>query len=134
MPKKKGVGRPKTFSSAEELINLFTEFCEDIRSFDKSIYVPSKTDFCLWLKNERGYECDRRTLYNSLNEYFPDIKKDFDAIRADAIVNGGMRGKYQSTMAIFALKNWCGWSDKSEEKEDEGVTVVLSGDAKELAE
>ena len=134
MTKKKTAGRPTTFKSGDDVLNLFTEFCEDIHRTDKSIYIPSKTDFCLWLKNEKSIDCDRRTLYNTLNKYFPDIKKEFDAVRADTLVNGGMRGKYQPTMTIFALKNWCGWADKSEEKEDDGVTVVLSGDAKELAE
>ena len=134
MAKKKTPGRPKTFKSGDEVLNLFTEFCEELYSDDQSIYVPSKTDFCLWLKNEKNFSCDRKTLYTTLSKYFPDIKKEFDEMRGDTLVNGAMRGKYQPTMTIFALKNWCGWADRPEEKEENGITVTLSDEAKELAE
>lgn len=131
MAKKKSAGRPRTFVSGEEVLDLFTEFCEEIHRKDRSIYIPSKTDFALWLKNEKNYSCDRRTLYNALNEYFPEIKKEFDKIRADTLVNGGMRGKYQPTMTIFALKNWCGWADKSEAVTDTKIEVKLDGETEE---
>jgi hypothetical protein len=31
-----------------------------------------------------------------------------------------MLGKYQPTMSIFALKNWCSWSDRPNE-----TTVII---------
>lgn len=134
MAKKKTVGHPKTFESGDEVLNLFTEFCEELYCNDQSIYVPTKTDFCLWLKNEKGFSCDRRTLYNTLNLYFPDIKKEFDEIRGDTLVNGAMRGKYQPTMTIFALKNWCAWTDKTEATVDSKVQVEMSGELEEWSE
>ena len=39
------------------------------------------------------------------------IKREFETIRADVISEGTMLGKYQPTMSIFCLKNWCAWRD-----------------------
>jgi hypothetical protein len=49
-----------------------------------------------------------------LNEYFPTIKKEFERLQSDTIMTGGMLGKYNATMSIFGLKNWCNWKDKAE--------------------
>ena len=102
-------GQPKKFSSAKQLIDLWQDFNEDIRNND-FIVVPNQSNFCRYLKT-RFKEMDRRTIYNSLNKYFPDIKANFEQIQADTIAEGAMLGHYQSTMSIFALKNWCKWND-----------------------
>jgi len=104
--------KPTKFKSAKQLIELWQEFCDEI--VEAEFYtIPSQTSFCKWLTVH--YEgADRKTIYNSLNKIFPDIKKDFEAIRADVIAEGSMLGKYQPTMSIFALKNWCKWTDKQE--------------------
>lgn len=104
--------KPTKFKSAKQLIELWQEFCDEI--VEAEFYtIPSQTSFCKWLTVH--YEgADRKTIYNSLNKIFPDIKKDFEAIRADVIAEGAMLGKYNSTMSIFALKNWCKWTDKQE--------------------
>ena len=47
------------------------------------------------------------------SEYFPTIKKEFEKLQSDTITTGGMLGKYNPTMTIFALKNWCNWKDKA---------------------
>lgn len=124
-------GQPKKFDS-DQLISLWREFCDEIcdEGFKN---VPTQTAFCRWL-NHRYEKTDRKTIYNSLNKYFPEIKKEFDKIQSDVFATGGMLGRYNPTMTIFALKNWCAWTDKAEVHEDEGVTVVLSEEAKELAE
>ena len=104
--------KPTKFKSAKQLIELWQEFCDEIVE-DEFYTIPSQTSFCKWLTVH--YEgADRKTIYNSLNKIFPDIKKDFEAIRADVIAEGSMLGKYNSTMSIFALKNWCKWTDKQE--------------------
>ena len=75
--------------------------------------IPSQTSFCRWLaKNYK--KTDRKTIYNSLNKIFPEIKKEFDRIRGDVIAEGAMLGRYQPTMSIFALKHWCKWTDTPE--------------------
>lgn len=105
-------GQPKKFKNGEELVSLWNDFCNYItdNGFDK---VPTQTAFCRWL-SENYSSVDRKTIYNSLNKYFPTIKKDFERLQSDIITTGGMLGKYNPTMSIFALKNWCNWRDKAE--------------------
>lgn len=104
--------KPNKFESGEQLISLWNDFCNEIidNGFDK---VPTQTAFCRWLA-ENYKETDRKTIYNSLNKIFPTIKKDFEKLQSDTITTGGMLGKYNPTMTIFALKNWCNWKDKAE--------------------
>ena len=113
-----GKGLPKKFKNGQELIKLWTEFCDSIRENDYNA-APTQTAFCRWLA-ENYNSVDRKTIYSTLNDYFPNIKKDFDAIRADVITEGTMLGKYQPTMSIFALKNWCSWTDTPNE-----TTVII---------
>ena len=109
--------KPNKFESGEQLISLWNDFCNEIidNGFDK---VPTKTAFCRWLA-EHYKETDRKTIYNSLNKIFPTIKNDFEKLQSDTITTGGMLGKYNPTMTIFALKNWCKWADKPENENEE---------------
>ena len=109
--------KPNKFESGEQLISLWDDFCNEIidNGFDK---VPTQTAFCKWLADNYE-ETDRKTIYNSLNKIFPTIKKDFDKLQSDTIATGGMLGKYNPTMTIFALKNWCNWADKPENENEE---------------
>ncbi len=111
-------GHPRKFKSGQELINLFSDFCNDIVASDYD-RIPSQTEFCKWLEQKKA-ETDRKTIYNALNKYFPTVKKDFERLQSDLIAQGGMLGKYQSTMSIFVLKNWCKWADKPTEETDTG--------------
>ena len=112
--------KPNKFESGEYLIELWQQFCNSIVENEFNT-VPTQTAFCRWLEKE--YEkTDRKTIYNSLNKIFPSIKKDFEQLQSDVIMQGGMMGKYNPTMSIFGLKNWCGWSDtgkRTDEKEKE---------------
>ena len=112
--------KPNKFESGEQLIELWRQFCNSIVENEFNT-VPTQTAFCRWLEKE--YEkTDRKTIYNSLNKIFPDIKKDFEKLQSDVIMQVGMMGKYNPTMSIFGLKNWCGWSDtgkRTDEKEKE---------------
>ena len=112
--------KPNKFESGEQLIELWRQFCNSIVENEFNT-VPTQTAFCRWLEKE--YEkTDRKTIYNSLNKIFPSIKKDFEQLQSDVIMQGGMMGKYNPTMSIFGLKNWCGWSDtgkRTDEKEKE---------------
>ena len=104
------MGKPKKFENGEQLIELWFDFCDEI---EKSGYkvIPSKTAFSKWLCG-KGKSTDRRTIYNALNIYFPDIKKDFEDIRADVMLQGAMTGRYQAATTIFGLKNFCNWQDR----------------------
>lgn len=105
-------GQPKKFRNGKELIKLFSDFCDSISNNDYTT-VPTQTEFCRWLTKNYA-ECDRRTIYNSLNKYFPNIKKEFEQLQSDTVVTGSMLGHYQPAMSIFALKNWCRWKDREE--------------------
>ena len=117
-------GHPKTFDSAEQLISLWTKFCDSIID-GKFKDVPTQSAFCRWL-SQNYQDTDRKTIYNSLNKYFPNIKKEFEQIQSDTIMQGGMLGFYQPTLSIFGLKNWCGWVDKMETNNTNKTVLDLS--------
>lgn len=121
-------GHPKKFKNGNELIELYSKFCLQIKEngFNE---IPSQTNFCEWLKENYG-NADRKTIYNSLNKYFPTIKKQFEEIQSSLIAEGAMLGKYKETMSIFVLKNWCKWKDKFEEEtgNDTVINIVLPGE------
>ena len=107
-----GAGQPKRFDSGEQLITLWNDFCAEIVEDDYKI-APTLTEFGKWLSVALD-ETDRKTLYNALYKYFPEVKSTVEGARADVVAQGTMLGKYQPSMSIFALKNWCGWADKLE--------------------
>lgn len=104
-------GQPPKFESGEQVITLWLEFCDSIVDGDYK-QIPTQAAFCRWLADSHK-DISERTLYNALYKYFPNIKKEFRQIQSDVIMQGGMLGKYNPTMAIFGLKNWCGWGDSS---------------------
>ena len=130
--------KPNKFESGEYLIELWRQFCNSIVENEFNT-VPTQTAFCRWLEKE--YEkTDRKTIYNSLNKIFPSIKKDFEQLQSDVIMQGGMMGKYNPTMSIFGLKNWCGWSDSGravtgrydEEKSEDALSKALREEAERM--
>lgn len=117
-------GQPKKFRNGKQLVELFRCFCDEIIA-DGFMRVPNQTNFCNWLSQNYS-PCDRKTIYNALNKYFPNIKGEFEQIQSDVIAEGGMLGRYQPTMTIFALKNWCRWQDKPTEDSTHGTDEELS--------
>ena len=130
--------KPFKFENEEQFIELWREFCNSIveNGFNT---VPTQTAFCKWL-GENFEETDRKTIYNYLNKIFPNIKKDFEQMQSDVIMQGGMMGKYNPTMSIFGLKNWCGWSDSGrvvtgrydEEKAEDALSKALREEAERM--
>ena len=117
-------GRPKTFENGEQIIELYKQFCRQIVE-DGFRTTPTLTEFSRWLEGEY-HETDRRTLWKSLNEYYPEVKSEFESIRADIITQGAMLGAYHNSMSIFALKNWCNWKDKTENEVKADTTIDVS--------
>jgi len=119
-------GKPRSFSSAEAIAKAYTDFCNDIKAkFDegKPCQIPSKSNFAEWTG------CDRRTVYLTMEKYYPAIKKQINDIMAETLVEGVSRGIWQPTIIIFALKNWCGWADKVETKSEISGTLEQRYDA-----
>ena len=133
-------GQPKRFESADQMIALWSDFCNEIVQNEFNT-VPTQTAFCRWLSTTYA-DTDRKTIYNSLNKYFPSIKRDFEQLQSDVIMQGGMMGKYNPTMSIFGLKNWCGWSDSGkvsagrydEEKQEDALSKALREEAERMQE
>lgn len=125
-------GHPKTYQSGEELIELWTAYCDEIAE-QGYVQAPTQTDFTRWLAR-RETPADRKTIYTALNRYFPGIKSEFERIRSDTITAGAMLGHYQQTMTIFALKNWCGWTDKQEVGNLDGKPFRQAIDLTELSD
>jgi len=124
--KKSNAGQPKTFESGEQLIELFEAFCEDIKANDYE-ELPTQTAFTRYLR-EHFKTTDRRTIYNALNKYFPNIKKEFEQLQSDIMAQGAAKGKYREAITIFALKNWCKWTDKQEiEAKNVNINDDVSG-------
>lgn len=130
--------KPFKFKNEEQFIGLWRDFCNDIVD-NGFVTVPTQSSFCRWLA-EHYEETDRKTIYNYLNKIFPTIKKDFEQLQSDIIMQGGMLGKYNPTMSIFGLKNWCGWGDNGnnaynrgeEKREDDPLTKALREEAERL--
>lgn len=130
-------GQPRRFESAEDFIELWDEFCCEICDSGYEI-VPTQTSFCKWLR-ENYKATDRRTIYNALNKYFPTIKREFEKIQGDIVAQGAMVGKYQPTMSIFALRNWCNWGDHgmvadygAQSEEEDALSKSLREEAERL--
>lgn len=132
---KENRGKPRRWRSAGALLGDWQEYCDYIVENDFCC-VPTWTDFARWL-DKRGGGVDRKTIFNALYKYFPEIKKEMSEMRADILVQGAALGKYRSTpMCIFALKNWCGWVDRQEMKSDNctKVEVILPEDVDQYAD
>lgn len=104
--------KPNKFESEEQFIDLLSCFLDELVQNDYNI-SPTQTEFCKWL-SVNFKDTDRKTIYNTLTKIFPKLKKIWEQMISDVIAQGAMLGKYNSTMSIFALKNWCGWADKIE--------------------
>ena len=78
--------------------------------------TPTFFGFYRFVKEKK--ECSYHTIRRCFDEYWADIKKDFEEIRADLLSRGASIGVYNTTMIIFALKNWCHWKDKVETEPD----------------
>lgn len=112
-------GKPPVFNSPEELISRFEDFIEHISDIDYAVF-PTKRQFAKFLG------ITQRTLYNYIDVYFPEIKKQWQEMLADCISEGITAGKYPVNYSIFAEKNLCGWTDRQENTVQQTVTKVAS--------
>jgi len=111
-------GRPRAFKTEKDVIDAFRKFCDHIRA-DGFVETPTKLNFSTWMG------IDISTVFRTLNLYCNAIKKDYDAILSEVLTEGAMTGKYQPTMTIFCLKNWCDWTDRQEQKIDMKASMTI---------
>jgi hypothetical protein len=119
------VGRPRSFSSIEELESRIDDYFEKCESLEKP---PTMSG----LAYELGI--DRKTLinYSRKEEYFHAYKKARDRVEAsmeDLLLSGKA-----TAGVIFSFKNNFGWADKQEitetSKSSQSVTVNIVEDKK----
>lgn len=106
-------GRPKAFEK-EEFKELVLEYMNHIYDMQNKGGQDTPTFFGFYRYVSEKTECSYHTVRRCFDEYWADIKKDFEEIRGDLISRGASMGVYNVTMSIFALKNWCHWKDKAE--------------------
>ena len=116
---KKSRGRPRLFTNEqfEQYVYDYFEYIYNSQS-EEIADIPTFYGFFRFVKEKKP--CSYRTIRTYFDEFLPDIKKDFENIRSDLLVRGTSLGKYQPTIVIFALKNWCSWSDRPNE-----ATVII---------
>lgn len=125
---KRGPGQPMTFER-DEFYEYVLEYISEIYEGqdDGRRDMPTFYGFYLFLKQRK--DCSYHTVRRCFDEYWADIKKDFTELRGDVVARGASLGVYNSTMAIFALKNWCNWKDKQEIEQDinaKGLEVTIN--------
>lgn len=106
-------GQPKKFKK-DEFKDYVLEYMNYI--YDKQDVgekdTPTFFGFYRYVRQYR--ECSYHTIRRCFDEYWADIKKEFEEMRGDLLSRGASIGVYNVTMIIFALKNWCNWKDKPE--------------------
>lgn len=114
-----GAGKPREYDSADDFLKAFTDFNDYVVDNDFDM-LPTMRNFAKWAG------IDQRTVYNYKDKYFPESKKDYQQILSDTLTEGAIVGKYDKTMTIFCLKNWCDWADKREDKVEHKKTKLVT--------
>ena len=99
------MGRPKQYTDKfiEDLGNEMVIWFEE----EDNIFIK---DFFL----SKGLHSQNASEFASVNQKFSDALKRAKEMQESKIAKGGLTGKYNSTFAIFTLKNVAGWRDKQE--------------------
>ena len=116
-------GQPREFRSGEHLVKCIGEFCEDIIETGYPV-LPSKTEFCRWYVRQYKRKICTRTVWVSMAVYYPEVAADIKEMLGDVLAQGAALGKWNATITIFVLKNWCSWSDKREPDEAAAVDGI----------
>ena len=133
---KKSKGQPKVFEE-QEFKDLVLMYLDQVYQEQSEEEPDVPTFFGFYQFVSRKKKCSYHTVRRCFDEYWADIKKDFQDVRSDLIMRGAMLCKYNATMSIFGLKNWCGWSDSgsTNNKTDEPIVEdALTKALKEEAE
>ena len=111
-------GQPKTFTK-QEFKDFVFEYMDFIYDKQENSLKDTPTFYGFYRFVREKKECSYHTIRRCFDEYWADIKKEFEDIRADLLSRGAIIGIYNPTMTIFALKNWCKWADKPENENEE---------------
>jgi hypothetical protein len=119
-------GRSKKFKEKEfeeYVYNYLEEKYNEIKSKDAEL--PTIYGCFRYIRQFK--DCSFRTVRRCFEEYWTDIKKEFEFMRADLLVIGAAKNRYNIAIVIFALKNWCKWKDNQNEEhiQDNTINIVM---------
>lgn len=114
-----GAGSKRAFESGQQLIDELEKYCDYLKSINYQEY-PTKMGFADFCGKNRS------TVWNAVNNFYPEIKKQWQETIEQVLVNGVNAGVYHVTMTIFILKNWCEWTDKRETVTTEKKPAIAS--------
>jgi len=118
------MARPRKYETVEQLESAIEAYFEDAESREVPYTVEGLAVAC---------GVDRRTIlnYEKTDEFFPTIKEAKDKV-LQHLQEYAIKGKYNSAMTIFNLKNNYGFVDKKEVetsgKTDTELTVNIVED------
>lgn len=118
------MGRPRAFATVEELQQGIDDYIASATADGDPVTV-SGLAYALGV--------DRKTINNYSHDdaFFPTIKRAVQFIEADK-AKKMLKGEYNTTAAIFDLKNNHGWKDEKHVKEDSQQEVRHSYDEQAL--
>ena len=114
-----GAGNKPIYENETEFLQALQTYIYDIANngYEK---LPTKTDFA------RTNNISISTVFSYFNKLSTSQKKEWEMALSDTITEGVNLGKYNTTMSIFALKNWCNWADKNEQKVETSTKQLVS--------
>lgn len=135
--------KAKIFEDSEEVLTAFEGFCAYIRNhnFMKEFerpdgetglmpIVPNITNLSLWLG------ISRRSMRVALQNMSAEQEREYKSMLSDLLSDGALVGAYNTSSAIFTLKNLCDWADKREDRvvkvEDTSSVEEAEANLKEL--
>lgn len=112
----------RTFNSVEEVLIGFEAYCDYVRKQNytevKEVggtvmpvpIVPNVLNFSAWLG------VSRRVVHRVMMNATDYEKREYQSMLSELISGGGLVKAYDTSMAIFTLKNLCDWADKREDR------------------
>ena len=115
MKKKNKVGRPRIFSSPEEMMDKALEFQKVCLESGRPFLVIG---FASWM----GIHKSTLSEYERFKEFSGTLKK-ISQLAEVGLIEGGLSGKYNASFAQFLAKNNHGYRDKQEVEHSGGVSL-----------
>ena len=73
--------------------------------------IPNQSNFARWIGISR-----KRVSEIMINDASETAREEYRSMLADLLSEGAMMGIYNTSMAIFSLKNLCDWADKYDDR------------------